>query len=78
MKMRPGVFAFSAGAVFGLGLVISGMADPANVQGFLDLAGDWRPQLLAVLGAAVLTAGAVFRVARGRSAPLWAARFHWP
>jgi hypothetical protein len=76
--LRAGGWSFAVGALFGTGLLISGMADPGNVQGFLDVTGDWRPQLLAVLGAAVLVAAIVFRVARGRPLPLWAARFHWP
>jgi uncharacterized protein len=42
-----------AGALFGAGLVISGMADPRNVIGFLDFTGNWRPQLAAVMGGAV-------------------------
>lgn len=44
--------AFFAGLVFGLGLIVSGMANPAKVQGFLDLAGRWDPSLaLVMLGA---------------------------
>ena len=72
------VFSFGIGAMFGLGLMISGMTDPANVQGFLDLAGPWRPQLLAVLGTAVVVAALLFAWARGRGAPLAAQTFHWP
>lgn len=72
------VFSFGIGAMFGLGLMISGMTDPANVQGFLDLAGHWRPHLLAVLGTAVVVAALLFAWARGRGAPLAAQTFHWP
>jgi uncharacterized membrane protein YedE/YeeE len=43
----------AAGALFGVGLVISGMADPRNVIGFLNFTGDWRPQLAAVMAGAV-------------------------
>lgn len=42
-----------AGVLFGLGLMISGMADPAKVIGFLDIAGDWNPSLLFVMGGAL-------------------------
>ena len=37
--------ALATGAMFGAGLVVSGMTDPANIQGFLDVAGAWRPHL---------------------------------
>lgn len=41
--------AFLAGLLFGAGLLLSGMADPANVLGFLDLAGEWNPSLALVM-----------------------------
>lgn len=70
--------AFCIGALFGFGLLISGMTEPGNVQGFLDIAGGWRPQLLAVLGSAVVVAGLLFAWARKRGAPLAARSFGWP
>lgn len=70
--------AFCIGTLFGFGLLISGMTEPANVQGFLDIAGAWRPQLLAVLGSAVVVAGVLFAWARKRAAPLAARSFGWP
>ena len=69
---------FCIGALFGFGLLIAGMTEPGNVQGFLDLAGAWRPQLLAVLGSAVVVAGVLFALARKRAAPLAARGFQWP
>ncbi|WP_029001962.1 YeeE/YedE family protein [Azohydromonas australica] len=45
--------ALLAGLVFGLGLIVSGMADPAKVLGFLDLAGAWDPSLAFVMGGAI-------------------------
>ena len=42
-----------AGLVFGLGLIVSGMADPAKVLGFLDLAGPWDPSLAFVMAGAI-------------------------
>lgn len=42
-----------SGGLFGAGLVVSGMTDPANVLGFLDVAGDWRPALAAVMAGAI-------------------------
>ncbi len=70
--------AFCIGTLFGFGLLISGMTEPGNVQGFLDIAGAWRPQLLAVLGSAVVVAGLMFAWARKRAAPLAARSFGWP
>ena len=48
--------ALLAGVLFGAGLLVSGMTNPANVLGFLDVFGAWRPQLAVVMGAAVLVA----------------------
>ena len=76
--IATGLFAFAIGALFSAGLLVSGMADPGNVKGFLDIAGAWRPQLLAVLGTGVVVAWLVFAFARKRGAPFAAANFQWP
>ena len=60
------LFALLAGALFGLGLLISGMTDTAKVQGFLDVAGTWNPTLAFVLGGAVLPMIFVWRIAARR------------
>jgi uncharacterized membrane protein YedE/YeeE len=70
--------AFACGAVFGLGLAVSGMTDPAVVLGFLDVAGRWNPALVFVMAGALVFAFAGFRLAGGRAAPVLAARFGWP
>jgi uncharacterized membrane protein YedE/YeeE len=62
--------ALLTGLVFGLGLVLSGMTNPAKVIGFLDLAGNWDPSLAVVMGGAVLVAGIAFRVVKGRATAL--------
>jgi len=49
--------ALLAGLVFGLGLIVSGMADPAKVLGFLDLAGAWDPSLALVMAGAIAVGG---------------------
>lgn len=67
-----------AGLIFGIGLVISGMANPAKVKNFLDLAGTWDPSLAFVMGAAVLVTFVGYRVAFRRGAPLLADRFNVP
>jgi uncharacterized membrane protein YedE/YeeE len=63
--------ALVAGLLFGAGLLISGMTDPANVLGFLDIFGAWRPQLAFVMGAAVLTAAPAFLLVRRRQRNLF-------
>ena len=55
-----------AGLVFGLGLIVSGMANPAKVIGFLDLAGDWDPSLALVMAGAIAVGVVAFAVARRR------------
>ena len=55
-----------AGAVFGLGLLVSGMANPAKVLGFLDLAGPWDPSLALVMAGAIAIASVAFWVAGRR------------
>jgi uncharacterized membrane protein YedE/YeeE len=56
-----------AGLVFGLGLIVSGMANPAKVLGFLDLAGAWDPSLAFVMVGAIAVGLVAFAVARKRS-----------
>ena len=59
--MRLSFTALGCGALFGLGLAISGMAIPSKVLGFLDVAGNWDPSLLFVLGGAVAVTVVAFR-----------------
>lgn len=60
------VFAFIAGLVFGLGLLLSGMTNPAKVLGFLDLAGAWDPSLAFVMAGAILIGTLGFGLAAKR------------
>jgi len=69
---------YLAGLLFGLGLAISGMTDPARVIGFLDVAGAWDPTLVFVLGGAVITTFIGYRVVWRRRAPLFEPRFQLP
>ena len=55
-----------AGLVFGIGLIVSGMADPAKVLGFLDLAGAWDPSLAFVMAGAIAVGVLGFAVAKRR------------
>lgn len=61
------VTAWMAGLLFGTGLMISGMANPAKVLGFLDLAGHWDPSLAFVMGGAVAVGALAFLAVRGRT-----------
>lgn len=71
--------ALLAGALFGLGLSLSGMVDPARVLGFLDVAsGHWDPSLMFVLGGALLMAVPGVMVQRRLSRPLLDTSFHLP
>jgi uncharacterized membrane protein YedE/YeeE len=66
------------GLVFGVGLVISGMTQPAKVLGFLDVFGRWDPTLAFVIAGAIAVSAAGFALARRTSAPVFAARHLWP
>lgn len=70
--------ALLSGLLFGLGLCLSGMADPAKVLAFLDVFGDFDPSLAFVMAGAIAVALPGFRFLRGRPTPLFEARFHWP
>ena len=65
------------GLLFGVGLVVSGMSDPAKVLNFLDLFGTWDPSLAFVMGGAVVVAFFGYRVVLKRPAPM-VGRFHLP
>jgi len=64
--MKRVVIALLAGALFGLGLAISGMTDPDKVLNFLDIAGRWDPSLALVMGGALLVSVPGFALARKR------------
>ncbi|SMF35584.1 YeeE/YedE family protein [Pseudogulbenkiania subflava] len=70
--------ALLAGLVFGLGLILSGMANPAKVQGFLDLAGAWDPSLALVMAGAIGAAFLPFRLAGQRKQSWLGEPLHLP
>lgn len=70
--------ALLAGLVFGLGLVVSGMSDPAKVHAFLDLAGKWDPSLAFVMAGAIGVHAALRPFVMKRAAPMFATRFDVP
>ena len=67
-----------AGLVFGLGLIVSGMANPAKVLGFLDLAGAWDPSLAFVMAGAIAVGAVAFALAGKRSTSLIGAEMRLP
>lgn len=73
------VFAGLAGALFGAGLLISGMTQPARVIGFLDVTREWDPTLAFVMGGAVLVYAVVYRwLVKHRPSPWFRDLFHLP
>ena len=70
--------ALAAGIVFGLGLVVSQMVNPAKIVGFLDVAGKWDPTLLFVMGGALAVTIPGFRLVLKRPHPLFAGGFSVP
>ena len=72
------VSTYLIGLIFGVGISISGMANPAKVLNFFDLAGTWDPSLIFVMGGAVAVAFLGYRIVLRRPAPLIASRFHLP
>lgn len=66
------------GLLFGAGLVVSGMSDPAKVLNFLDLFGTWDPSLAFVMGGAVVTAFVGYRLVLARPKPVVGGTFHLP
>ena len=67
-----------AGLVFGLGLMVSGMANPAKVLGFLDLAGRWDPSLALVMAGAIAVGSVAFLLAKNRTRSLLGAEMKLP
>lgn len=72
------LMAWMVGLLFGIGLIVSGMTNPAKVIGFLDLAGNWDPSLAFVMGGAILVGVFAFGVARKRERSLLGAPMRLP
>lgn len=76
--MRQVFVALLAGSLFGAGLAFSGMADPARVQGFLDLFGNWDPTLAFVIGGAIIPMAIAWLIQRRLGKPFADAKFSLP
>lgn len=75
--MKP-VFALLTGLVFGTGIALSGMMNPAKVLNFFDIAGIWDPSLAFVMAGALLVTFLGYRLAWRRRTPLFEGRFMLP
>ncbi|WP_137133229.1 YeeE/YedE family protein [Rhizobium sp. FKY42] len=67
-----------AGILFGIGLVLSDMINPARVLAFLDVAGDWDPSLAFVMGGALIPSAIAYRIKARLQAPVFDISFHVP
>ena len=76
--MAPIISAFGAGLLFGFGLIVSEMVNPAKVLGFLDIFGNWDPSLAFVMGGAVAASALGTFIGKRRGAPVLAGRFDIP
>ena len=75
MKSWP---ALLSGLLFGIGLSLAGMTDPAKVQGFLDITGAWLPDLAFVMGGALLVTLTMTSAILRREKPLLTSSFNMP
>lgn len=73
--MTSNLSVLAAGLLFGMGLMLSGMTNPGEVLGFLDWSGEWSPDLIGVLGSAVLVSLIGFQLARRKERPWFEAGF---
>jgi uncharacterized protein len=70
INITPIIFSLLAGLIFGLGLILAGMANPAKVVAFLDIAGLWDPSLGLVMGGAIAVGFVAFKIAGKRKSSL--------
>jgi uncharacterized membrane protein YedE/YeeE len=76
--MKKILAGFAAGLLFGIGLTVAQMTNPAKVLAFLDLFGAWDPSLAFVMGGAVVVTFLGFRLLRARAAPVCDGAMQWP
>jgi hypothetical protein len=74
----PALVSLLSGVLFGLGLAVSGLIDPAKVRAFLDVAGSWDPSLAVTMAVAVATTAAGYRLAFAAGRPVLDRTFHVP
>jgi hypothetical protein len=72
------IFSIASGLIFGLGLILGGMSDPAKVKAFLDLFGNWDPSLAFVMGGAIAVGVFAFAAGKKRTASWTGERMEIP
>jgi uncharacterized membrane protein YedE/YeeE len=72
------IAAYAVGLIFGIGIAVSGMANPAKVVNFFDITGFWDPSLAFVMGAALIVTAIGYRIVFGRGAPILDHAFRLP
>ena len=71
------IISLTAGIIFGIGLVVSEMVNPAKVLGFLDLFGNWDPSLAFVMIGALIVSSPLFHLIKNKDKPLLAEKFNF-
>ena len=72
------IFSLFSGIIFGLGLTVSSMTNPAKVIGFLDITGNWDPSLMFVMLGAIAFSAPFFYLLRNKTKPLFDLNFEVP
>ncbi len=78
MNIKALAAALLTGLLFGVGLIVSGMTNPAKVQNFLDISGSWDPSLAFVMGGAIAVTLPGYIWLGRRQGPWFASAFQWP
>ena len=76
--MMNKIFSLLSGLIFGLGLTLSSMTNPAKVIGFLDITGNWDPSLMFVMIGAIVVSAPIFYLLRNKTKPLFELNFEIP
>ena len=71
------IISLTGGIIFGIGLVVSEMVNPAKVLGFLDLFGNWDPSLAFVMIGALIVSSPLFHLIKNKEKPLLAEKFNY-
>ena len=78
MTLKQSLSALIVGIIFGAGLAMAGMLNPAKVQGFLNITGQWDPSLAFVMIGGIAVTAIGFAVIKKRTQPVFADTFSWP
>ena len=78
MTLKQSLSALIVGVIFGVGLAMAGMLNPAKVQGFLNITGQWDPSLAFVMIGGIAVTAIGFAIIKKRTQPVFAEKFSWP